>query len=183
MIDVVFQLLIFFMLTMHFKEVEGKLLSQLPKGIGMDPGEAPPTPEIRVYVCAGGNVDEHRSNKGKHEQAEKPADTCAVVVEGHAIGEVHKSETRPGPAAGNRAVYRAAAGRLRALRDELAPRERDGKLRVVLDADSEVPYEHVIGLVNACKEVRVDDIEFVANPRHDRYYGSYEKGQFQRLRK
>ena len=35
MIDVVFQLLIFFMLSMHFKEVEGKLLSQLPKDKGL----------------------------------------------------------------------------------------------------------------------------------------------------
>ena len=30
MIDIVFQLLVFFMLTMQFKESEGKLLSQLP---------------------------------------------------------------------------------------------------------------------------------------------------------
>ena len=37
MIDVVFQLLIFFMLTMQFKEIEGKLLSQLPKDKGLAP--------------------------------------------------------------------------------------------------------------------------------------------------
>ena len=30
MTDIVFQLLVFFMLTMQFKESEGKLLSQLP---------------------------------------------------------------------------------------------------------------------------------------------------------
>ena len=35
MIDIVFQLLIFFMLTMQFKEVEGKLISQLPKDRGL----------------------------------------------------------------------------------------------------------------------------------------------------
>ena len=31
LIDVIFQLLIYFMLTMHFRNVEGMLLSQLPK--------------------------------------------------------------------------------------------------------------------------------------------------------
>ncbi len=31
MIDVVFQLLIFFMLSMHFKEIEGKLITTLPR--------------------------------------------------------------------------------------------------------------------------------------------------------
>ena len=178
MIDVVFQLLIFFMLTMHFKEVEGKLLSQLPKH-GPAPGEAPPMEELRMFVCAGGRLDEHRSNKGLHEQADKPSESCTVAVEGHVIGEVWRSETQGSKASGNRGVYRSAAARLKDLHDRMTGK----KFMIVLDADSEVPYEHVIGLVNACKEVKVEDIEFVAHPRHDRYYGSYEKGQFQRGRK
>jgi biopolymer transport protein ExbD len=181
MIDVVFQLLIFFMLTMHFKEVEGKLLSQLPKSHGPRTSDVPPPPlqELRIFVCAGGGLDEHRTNKGRHVQADKPAETCAVAVEGHMIGEVRRTETQPSAASSNKGIYRAAAARLKELHDRMA----GAKFMIVLDADSEVPYEHVIGLVNACKEVKVEDIEFVANPRHDRYYGSYEKGQFQRLRK
>jgi biopolymer transport protein ExbD len=181
MIDVVFQLLIFFMLTMHFKEVEGKLLSQLPRQ-GPGPGEAPRLDDLRVFVCAGGNLDEHRTDKGRHERIEKPSDACQVQVEGYLLGEVWKTDVHPGKASGNKGVYRAAAARLRELHDRLAPQQKNGKLRVVLDADSEVPYEHVIGLVNACKEVKVDDIEFTANPRHDRYYGSFETGQFQRMK-
>ena len=51
---------------------------------------------------------------------------------------------------------------------------------VILDADSEVPYEHIIGAVNACKEMDIHNIEFVGNPRHDKYYGSGQKGQFKR---
>lgn len=35
MIDVIFQLLIFFMCTMHFKSLEGKLSSHLPKDKGL----------------------------------------------------------------------------------------------------------------------------------------------------
>ncbi len=177
MIDVVFQLLIFFMLTMHFKEVEGKLLSQLPKVHGpVDGPPPPPMMDLRMFLCAGGNLEEHKTNKGRHEQADKPAESCTVAVEGHRIGEVWKTETQASKAAGNKAIYRAAAARLKQLHDGMAGK----KFMIVLDADSEVPYEHVIGLVNACKEVRVENIEFVANPRHDRYYGSFEKGQFQR---
>jgi len=37
MIDVVFQLLIFFMLSMKFVQAEGSLLSQLPKDKGLAP--------------------------------------------------------------------------------------------------------------------------------------------------
>ena len=177
MIDVVFQLLIFFMLTLHFKEVEGKLLSQMPK-VGIQSVDVPPPPreEVRIFVCAGGTLDEHRSNKGRHEQQDKPSDACAIAVEGHRIGDVWRSESHGGKAAGNRALYRSAAARLRDVLDGMAGR----KLAVILDADSEVPYEHVIGLINACKEVRVSDVEFTANPRHDRYYGSHEKGQFRK---
>ncbi len=179
MIDIVFQLLVFFMLTMHFKEVEGKLLSQLPKDRGPESAPSKPLEELRIFVCAGGDLAEHRSNKGRHEQSEKPAEACVLAVEGHRIGEAWRTETHPGKAAGNRALYRSSAARLKELHDRMA----DRKFMIVLDADSEVPYEHVIGLVNACKEVGVENIEFVANPRHGRYYGSHEKGQFERRRK
>ena len=39
MIDVVFQLLIFFMLTIEFKQLEGKLSAYLPKDVGVNAGK------------------------------------------------------------------------------------------------------------------------------------------------
>ena len=41
---------------------------------------------------------------------------------------------------------------------------------MILDADPEVPYEHIIGIVDACKAVRIDAVEFVANARLEKYY-------------
>jgi biopolymer transport protein ExbD len=176
MIDVVFQLLIFFMLTMKFKEVEGKLLSQLPK-IGPQSGPATILEEIRVVICAGGDWRTHLADKGSHEAQDKPGVSCRMLVERNDIGEVFRTETDPARRGHNRAVYRALGTRTRELASTVP-----GHPRIVLDADSEVPYEHVIGAVNALQEERLTKIEFVANPRHERYYGSGQPGQFPRGR-
>jgi len=52
MIDVIFQLLIFFMCTMHFKSLEGKLSSHLPKDKGLISSEDldPPMDEYRIRL-------------------------------------------------------------------------------------------------------------------------------------
>ena len=168
MIDVVFQLLIFFLLTMNFKEVEGKLLSQLPK---IGPHDGPPAilEELRIVLCAGGDTRTHRTNKGAHEKVRKPADPCAAMVEGHPIGELFSTEAAPGRVDSNRAIYRAIGAKLRDLIARVfSPDDRPPM--IILDADSEVPYEHVIGTINACMEVSIHDIQFAANPRFEKYY-------------
>ncbi|MBI3099882.1 MAG: biopolymer transporter ExbD [Planctomycetes bacterium] len=51
MIDIIFQLLIFFMCSIHFKALEGKLMSYLPKDKGMKTSVATPQlNEITVDV-------------------------------------------------------------------------------------------------------------------------------------
>lgn len=51
MIDIIFQLLIFFMCSIHFKALEGKLMSYLPKDKGMkNTIEKPQLNEITVDV-------------------------------------------------------------------------------------------------------------------------------------
>ena len=164
MIDVVFQLLIFFMLTMQFQEVEGKLLSQLPK-VGTHPTTAPLREELRISICADGNLAEHLSNRGKHDRAKKAGSSCRVYVEKHEIGELVPTETSPGRGPSNKAVCRAAGAKARQLLDALGT----AGIAVILDADPEVPYEHVLGLVDACKAVRIDTVEFTANSRLEKY--------------
>jgi biopolymer transport protein ExbD len=186
MIDVVFQLLIFFMLSMNFKSVEGKLISQLPKDKGLAPSSVtqPELKEVRIVICAGGDIQTHLTNKGKHEKDDKPSDMCKVQVEQLEIGEVYTTEKQAGKAAANRQVWATLAERTKALYDSI-PSSRDAtkKSPVILDADSETPYEHIIGAVNACKSVGIDNVEFVGNPRHEKYYGSGQKGQFERNKK
>lgn len=57
MIDVTFLLLIFFMLTIEFKTLEGLLAAYLPKDVGVNPTEAEPKEkvEIRVKVVTEGS--------------------------------------------------------------------------------------------------------------------------------
>lgn len=161
MIDVVFQLLIFFMLSAHFREVEGKLFFHLPKR-GTAETPASPLEELRIVLCAGGNVSAHLHDKGRHAREGKIGGPCRVLLERLTIGEVHAAPEPPDRAAHNRAVWARLAGKLR----ELAPLAPRGHRRVpvVLDADAEVPYEHVIGAVNTCLEAGFETVEFAAAP-------------------
>jgi len=62
MIDIVFQLLIFFMLTIQCKTLEGKLAAYLPKDVGVNKSEAEPKEkvEIRLKVdTVGTQLDAH----------------------------------------------------------------------------------------------------------------------------
>lgn len=50
MIDVTFQLLIFFMLTIKFKLLEGKLSAYLPKDVGVNTSEAEPKEKVEIKL-------------------------------------------------------------------------------------------------------------------------------------
>jgi biopolymer transport protein ExbD len=50
MIDVTFLLLIFFMLTIQFRTLEGLLAAHLPRGVGGAPTEAEPRDEVRIRI-------------------------------------------------------------------------------------------------------------------------------------
>jgi len=58
MIDVVFQLIIFFMCSIHFKSLEGKLYSYLPKDKGgiEGPRSLPPIDEVRIKLVYSENA-------------------------------------------------------------------------------------------------------------------------------
>ena len=126
MIDVVFQLLIFFMLTMNFPDVE----------------------------------------KGAHEAGTKDGGSCALLVEQVDLGRLDATALRPDRAGANRALYIAAAARTRAILDTLG----GAPIPVILDSDGEVPYEHVLGVVNALQELAIRRIEFAASPRLGSYH-------------
>ena len=50
MIDVTFQLLIFFMLTIEFKILEGKLAAYLPKDVGVNTSDAEPKEKVEIRI-------------------------------------------------------------------------------------------------------------------------------------
>ena len=180
MIDVIFQLLIFFMLTMKFVVLEGKLLSHLPKDKGLSPSDVtnPEINEVRILFCADGSergLKKHFEDKGSHDHEDNKALTkekTTLVVEGQTIGILEMTEKNPDKAATNSKYYDAAADHAARIYEAL-PSSSDPtqKAPIKLDPDSEVPYEHVMGVLNALKRRKIDNIEFVGNPRLNRYFG------------
>ncbi len=66
MIDVTFQLLIFFMLTIEFKTLEGKLAAYLPKDVGVNQMDAEPKEKIEIkikVITEGTKVNPHREGE------------------------------------------------------------------------------------------------------------------------
>lgn len=149
--------------------------------------------------------ERHLTDKGRHEanleleeQAdlgrtaeEKPAhlilnDVCVASVDKNAIGplykswvckeEKHREETKLDAQrrqAENKERYKAIAAQAKKQYD-LIPADKEAP--VILDADSAVPYEHIVGIVDACKEAGIENVEFVSNPRWA------EKGEFDHYR-
>ena len=50
MIDVVFQLLVFFMCTIQFRTLEGRLSAYLPKGVGPNPSAVEPLERVTLAI-------------------------------------------------------------------------------------------------------------------------------------
>jgi hypothetical protein len=159
--------LIFFMLSMNFKSLEGSLLSQLPKGKGTDPSPvpAPELREVRLVLCGGEDADLHVTDKGAHLRTGRTGMQTRLWVERTEIGVLRRTEAAPDSAAANRALLKAAATAAKGVLDLLPPDRLGRQAPVVLDADPEVPYEHVLGAVDACKALGLGRIEFVADPR------------------
>lgn len=159
MIDIIFQLLVFFMLTMKFVVQEGELLSHLPRGHG--PGHDILIDEVRVYLCAGSDIKRHREDRSAHEAQPQDGRATAFYVESERIAVLPRTEDDAAAAGANQKAYAAAADRvanlLRALPDDAV---------VKIDADSGVPYEHVLGALNALQRLRLNrSVDFAANPK------------------
>jgi len=68
MIDIIFLLLIFFLLTLKFKVLEGKLAAYLPKDVGVNEQDAEPKEKIEIVIQ---EVEEGRKvNAGPPNQGE-----------------------------------------------------------------------------------------------------------------
>ena len=79
MIDVTFLLLIFFMCTLKFKVLEGKLGAYLPKDVGVNPQDAEPKEkvDVRIDVVTAGNrmrYDNETRGAVPYTQADADAD-------------------------------------------------------------------------------------------------------------
>jgi len=130
MIDVIFQLMIFFMCSIHFKSLEGKLYSYLPndKGRPIDRWKPePPIDEVRVKLT----------------YAESSPLMARVRV-----GEIDFRD------------WDSLERHLKDLAPRLVMPDGLDIIPVKIDADGNVPTQAVVSVLNICKKAGVQKTEF-----------------------
>ncbi|MBN1417707.1 MAG: biopolymer transporter ExbD [Planctomycetes bacterium] len=137
MIDCVFLLLIFFLLTFQFHSEEGLLRSWLPDWAG-DRIETPPPPLLTVRV----NLDYDRA-----------ANTCQALLDLRTeAGSAWDPELRAGSPR-----WDEIRDYIRAARDDFLGGSPDG-LPVVIDATTRTPVKFVVRVMDICTGLGVRDI-------------------------
>jgi biopolymer transport protein ExbD len=188
-IDVTFQLLIFFMLTIKFKQEEGHLLSMLPKdkGLAATTVDSPELQEVRIYICAdviNNRMDQHLGYKEKHQDfvadlkraGHKIGEVCRVWIDlkylQNDTKEVYSTERFPGKVSHNRGIYNSIADQVKLMRESVkSTRDPTKAAPTIIDSDGLVPWEHAFGFLNALQKRGIHDIEWAGNPRFDKYFG------------
>ncbi len=140
MIDIIFQLVIFFMCAAHFKQIEGKLQSYLPnKGLSETISVDEFLPELRIRLV-------HRE------------ETVTAYLEGRPLG---RFSARP-----NRLESLSSAWDQ--IAQEAAPhyernRRQNARAYLSIDADPKVPFQYVVSTLDACRRAGIEQIEFAGN--------------------
>ncbi|MEW6027017.1 MAG: biopolymer transporter ExbD [Planctomycetota bacterium] len=132
MIDVIFQLMIFFMCSIHFKSLEGKLYSYLPKDKGMSNTQVtdPILDEVRIKLAYSENA---------------PPLLTKIKVGERDFGSDWD------------ALYKHMLG----LKDSLVTPSGD-IIPVKIDSDEMIPTQSVVSALNICKKAGVQKTEFAA---------------------
>ena len=138
MIDVVFLLLIFFIVTAKFKEIENRLDAYLPKDEGQNPikSDIEKPDEVRVYMWVPEN-DPNGVYIGVNDR-EKPT-----------VEDVNE-----------------LADKLKSLKASIEHSGLQ-KMTVVLDARKNVMFDYVIGALDACYLAEIEEVKFQAPPIPD----------------
>ncbi len=142
MIDVIFQLVIFFMCAAHFKQIEGKLESYLPdKGINPILDPRPPSPELRIRLVDRGEA-------------------VVAFLEGRELGRFPADVRR----------LEGISPKWDRIAQEAAPfyranRKKDPRAYLSIDAAPKVPFQYVVSTLDACRRAGIDAVEFAGNAR------------------
>lgn len=148
MIDIVFNLLIFFMCATKLRSTEALIRAYLPKGLGPIGGAAVvPLNEVRVkllWLDAAGRP------------TTDPAAGHAVLAVG--AGRLSAPGELDGPGAARSPAWGALQERLRTL---LAAAD-GGQLPVIIDAREQVPVQVVVSALNEVVRAEVKEVRFAA---------------------
>lgn len=176
-IDIIFQLLIYFLLTLKLKKEEGQILQQLPKDKGLAQSAASVEPkEVRVQICAHPNkrFDQHVGLKIRHwkdldkfkEEGQPVGDVCYVWIGdnyGEGVLDLYRTSKYPGKAGHNKEAYAAVSRR--AMEIQLQLKKLTKSVPIIIDMDGLAPYEHFFGFLSFMWSQGVTDIEIAGNPK------------------
>ena len=148
MIDIVFQLIVFFLLTLKFKSVDSRIDSSLPKDVGPDPRVVVVEETPRVVV------------KLFRERHETPDDAYTRLR----VGNRWTADLPAGEAPETRrSVLAALAEELGAVY-ELMGVDAKGEIKTPLPKGAAVPHGDVIAVLNAFLEAGVEQVSFEGAP-------------------
>ena len=166
MIDVVFQLIIFFMCAMKFKTLEKKIEAYLPKDRGM--AKTPERIEERVTIKV---VLKQEQNEGvphfwlfNEDVGRTGSDTGVGRLKSDAI--YTSAEEKRGYEADHKAFWnRYIAKKVKLLQDRIEEHyKRDPTLPGQIDAGAHVRHEYVIAVLDAFMDAGMTEITFVGEP-------------------
>lgn len=154
MIDVTFLILVFFMCTLKFKVLEGKLGAHLPKDVGVSPAEVPPVESIdlRLEVI----------NPGRKVRVTGQADTVVPYTEADAHQGLRFSFD------GSRDIDYVVAGRRYPTLEAVEARLRallrvDPELPLELDAGEGIVQQDVVEALDLAHDLGVTEVRFSAS--------------------
>lgn len=176
-IDIIFQLLIYFMLTMKFKKEEGQILQQLPKDKGLAAAKADIEPkEVRINICVhpGKRFDQHIGLKIRHQQmldtmkdeGQPIGDIAYVWIGDNYRGKVmqlFRTSSYSDKRGNNINIYTNVSDAAIDLQRRI--KVTNPKTPIIIDADGLTPYEHVFGFLSYLFEKGITDINLAGNPK------------------
>lgn len=151
MVDIVFQLLIFFMLACRFKTQEGEIRAFLPKNRGMGTAGTPAITlqEVRVKLLW--------VQRGTHRETKHPTNGRALLkVKNISFSYVTNryGEVMPD--------YDKLYKYIKKASQNFKPTKSYKSLPVIIDARALVPFKHVVFALNECVRAGIKDITFAA---------------------
>ena len=147
MIDVTFLLLIFFMCTLKFKTLEGKLSAYLPKDVGMSTSQAEPKEKVEIklkVLKAGGRLNPEGTGPWDPSSGERFVFDNTRVIQ---LSVGPKKTTNIDEIARQLKLLHSA----------------DPERGCTIDAQKGVVYGDVVGVLDAALAADFTDITFVAS--------------------
>ncbi len=156
MIDVTFLLLIFFMCTIKFKVLEGKLAAYLPKDVGVNQSQAEPIEKVEILVKV---VNEGTKLNPRDAAAKKSRNPQTVAP-------YNPTDNRRYVWGSDRVLEFRIGPRSTSNLDELEKRLRklhkdDDERPATIDPRKGTVYEDVVGVLDRAINAGFEDITFV----------------------